>query len=611
MNRKRGSSRNASRGRDIPPRRPLADIAGVLSLYPRDISDFVKSLFLMLVTAVAVAAGELPDFRPMVAEAVKRGDAKVVIPRGTYRLAPAEGSKAVWSLTGVHDIEIEANGVTLVATKLTRAVGLHACRNVTIQGLTVDYDPLPFTQGEVAAVAEDKSWIDVKLHAGYPRQPYSRIDVVDPVTRYRKKGMPFLWGTRAEMKGEDTVRVTLKDIGNAAKVGDLASLNTGPGEGGIPHAVAMDRCAHIIFRGLTVHSAPGMGIVEADGDGGNEYLACRVVPGPKPSGASEERLLSTSWDAMQTKTVRRGPHVEGCEIAGAGDDSWSVQSSDFMVLKKESNRLVIACRDEYTLGVETGDRLIARGGGPAVTIIGRRELSREAAQLAPEILAKLEDAPAWSEWRVSPKCLEVAFESGPPFEAGESIFSPDRMGNGFVFIKNRLHSSGRLLLKAAGRVEDNVLDTPHALTVCPELPANAAAGIDGLVIRGNRILRAGWFCAAPWSASAGALSITAGGHGQTLRGPGIFMNLVIEDNVFEDCSGPNLVMSSVQGAVVKGNRFIRPGHENPNPTGASYGIAKDAVVWIAECEGLQMEKNPAIDPGPFVKPVEVIRPSGP
>ena len=562
----------------------------------------------MLAMAVVATAADLPDFRPMVADAVKRGDAKVVIPRGTYRLEPAEGSKAVWSLTGAHDIEIEAHGVNLVSTTLTRALSLHACHNVTIHGLTVDYDPLPFTQGEVAAVAEDKSWIDVKLHAGYPRQPYSRIDVVDPATRYRKKGMPCLWGTRAEMQGVDMVRITLKDIGNAAKIGDLASLNTGPSEGGIPHAVAMDRCAHIVFHGLMVHSAPGMGIVEADGDGGNEYLACRVVPGPRPAGATQERLLSTSWDAMQTKTVRRGPRVEGCEIAEAGDDSWSVQSSDFMVLKKEPNKLVVACRDEYTIGVETGDRLMASSSGPAARITARRELSRESAQLAPETLAKLKDAPAWSEWRVSPKCVELGFESDPPFKVGDSVFSPDRMGNGFVFIKNRLHSSGRLLIKAAGRVEDNVLDTPHALTVCPEVPGDAAAGIDGLVIRRNKIQRAGWFCPAPWSASAGALSITAGGHAQKLRAAGIFTNLVIEDNVFEDCSGPNLVMSSVRGAVVKGNRFIRPGHEMPNATGASYGIAKDAVVWIAECEGLQIEGNPVSAPGPFAKQVEVIRP---
>ncbi|WP_367874568.1 hypothetical protein [Luteolibacter sp. Populi] len=560
----------------------------------------MKTLLLALFLTASTRAADPADFRPFVTEAIKRGETRIVIPRGTYRLAPAGGDKSVWTLMNARDIVIEAHGVTLVSTRLTRALALHACSNVTIQGLTVDYDPLPFTQGQVAAVADDKSWIEVKLHAGYPRQPYARIDVIDPATRYRKKGMPFLWGTRAEMKGEDTVRVVLKDIGAAARVGDLASLNTGPGEGGIPHAVSLERCSGVVFRDLTVHSAPGMGILEADGEGKTQYLACRVVPGPRPHGASEDRLLSTSWDAMQTKTVRHGPRVEGCEITEAGDDSWSVQSSDFMVLKKIPGKLVIASRDEFTIGVDTGDRLMSRLGGPVAKITTRRNLSREEARLAPEILAKLEDAPGWSEWKLSPKCIEVGFDGEPPFEPGDSVFSPDRMGNGFVFINNRVHSSGRLLLKAAGRVEDNLFDTPHGLTVCPELPASGAAGIDGLVIRRNKILRAGWFCQAPWSASAGALSITAAGGAQKLRAPGVFANLVIEDNVFEDCAGPNLVLSSARGVSLRGNRFVRPMHEIPNETGGSFGIAKDSVLWIAECEDLKMENNPVIEPGPYL-----------
>ncbi|WP_035606030.1 right-handed parallel beta-helix repeat-containing protein [Haloferula sp. BvORR071] len=568
----------------------------------------MKPFLLSLALALSSLAlgDEAADFRPQVAAALKRGETRIVIPPGTYRLAPVGGDKTVWSLVDLHDVEIEAEGVTLLATKLTRALGLHACRNLKIHGLTIDYDPLPFTQGTVAAVAEDKSWIEVKLHAGYPRQAYSRIDVVDPATRYRKKGMPFLWGTRAEMKGEDTVRVTLKDIGKAASVGDLASLNTGPGDGGIPHAVGMDRCSDIELNAVTVHSAPGMGILEADGEGKTRYIGCRVVPGPRPAGATEERLLSTSWDAMQTKTVRYGPWLEGCEITEAGDDSWSVQSCDFMVLKKSP--LIVACRDEYTIGVEKGDHLTSRLGGPLATITAHRELTRDAAQLAPEILAKLKDAPGWSEWKVGNKCLELGIEGEVPFEVGDSVFSPDRMGNGFVFIKNRLHSSGRLLIKASGRIEDNILDTPHALTVCPELPAKGAAGIDGLIIRRNKILRAGWFCPAPWSASAGALSITASGDAQKLRGPGIFQNLVIEDNTFEDCSGPNLVMSSVRGANVKGNRFVRAQHDSPPATGASYGIASNSVIWTAQCEDVTLESNEMIEVGEFAKETQVQKP---
>jgi len=565
----------------------------------------VLLVFTCLLLARALAA-EPEDFREAFAAAIRRGDAKIIVPPGTYRLAPKGDGKVVWTLQGLHDTEIIADGVTLISTKLTRAVALENCRGVTLRGLTVDYEPLPFTQGTVAGVAPDQSWIDVKLHAGYPRQPYARIDVVDPATRYRKKGMPFLWGARATMQGEDVVRVALKGIGKAAAVGDLASLSTGPERGGIVHALTIEHCMGVTLEKVTIHSAPGMGILEADGGGATKYLGCRVVPGPRPAGAGEERLLSTSWDAMQTKTVRVGPRVENCEIRDAGDDSWSVQSADFMVLKATGNTLVLGSRDEYTIGVDIGDRLTNRAGGPIATVRTRRSLSREEAQLDPEIVEKLKSAAAWSEWKVAPRCIEVALDADLPVKAGESIYSPDRMGNGFAFVNNRLHSAGRVLLKAGGLVEGNVLDTPHALTVCPELPANAAAGIEGLVIRRNTIRQAGWFCPAPWSASAGALSITAAGGPQKLHAPGIFTNLVIEDNVFEDCSGPNLVLSSARGVKVSGNRFVRPQQDKPPETGASYHIPANAVIWLGISENVELKDNAISELGSFAgEPVQI------
>lgn len=556
-------------------------------------------IFYLLFTSGTGA--EPADFRPIVAEAIKRGDAKIVIPPGSYRLAPVGGDKVVWTLHGAKNVEIVADGVSLVSTKLTRAVAIDSCTKVTIQGLTVDYDPLPFTQGTVTDVAEDKSWIDVKLHEGYPRKSYARIDVIDPSTRYRKRGMAFLWGTKAEMKGDDVVRVSLKDIGAAAVKGDLASLSTGAEQGGIPHAISLERCDSVTLRNVTVHSAPGMGILEADGEGRSEYLGCKVTPGPRPSGASEERLLSSSWDAIQTKTVRVGPRVEGCEIKEAGDDSWSVQSSDFLVLKKTGTTLVIASRDEYTVGVGVGDRLKAGIGSPEAKIIARKDLSREQAGLAPEVMEKLKDAPGWSEWKVSPKCIEVVLDTELDLAPGTSLYSPDRMGNGFAFLNNRIHSPGRVLIKAAGTIEGNLLDTPHALTVCPEIPASAAAGIDGLIIRKNIIRRAGWFCPAPWSSQAGALSITAGAKPPDLRPAGVFAKLLIEDNTFEDCEGPNLVISSVRGGVVKGNKYVRPLGSKPPDNGGSFGIPADAVMWISESEAVVLEINQVIAPGPFAK----------
>lgn len=561
---------------------------------------FVLPIVALLSSGIPAAA-EPGDFRPLVAEALKRGDEKIVIPPGTYRLAPVGGDKVVWTLRNVENVEIVADGVFLVSTKLTRALAIDTCSGLTLRGLTVDYDPLPFTQGMVTEVAEDKSWIDVKIHAGYPLQPYARIDVIDPATRYRKKGMPFLWGPKAELKG-DVVRVSLPNIGAAAQAGDLASLNTGPAADGVPHAISIEHCNEVTFDKITVHSAPGMGILEADGEGHSRYQSCKVVPGPRPAGASENRLLSTSWDAMQTKTVRFGPKVEDCEIREAGDDSWSVQSSDYLVLKNEGKKLILASRDEFTDGVQIGDRLrLSLAAKAEAKVAARRGLSREEAGLAPETMEKLKAAEQWSEWKVSPRCIEVDLDTPLPAAVGDSLFSPDRMCNGFSFRGNRIHSPGRVLIKASGMMQGNVLDTPHSIVVCPELPEKAAAGIHTLVFRRNHIRRAGWFCPAPWSSQAGALSITAAGKPPGLRPAGVFSSVFIENNTFEECEGPNLVMSSTADAKVVGNRFIRPMGSKSPETGASYGIPSDTVMWFAESHGLDIGTNLVTERGSFAK----------
>jgi len=554
-----------------------------------------RVLFFLILSVTILQAD---DFRPLVEAAIKRGEKRIVIPPGNYRIEPKGGGGELWSLQGVKDVEIIADGVTMTGVKLMRAVSLYRCSGVTLRGLTVDYDPLPFTQGTIISAATDGNSIDVKLHAGYPRKPYARIDLVDVKTRFRKKGMPFLWGTKAEMVGEDVVRVKLAGIAKVARPGDLVSLSTGQ-QTGAPHAISLDQCEKMLFENVTVHSAPGMGILEADGEGGSVFRQCRIVPGPKPKGATEERLLSSSWDAFQSKTIRKGPLVESCEISHAGDDSWSVQSSDFLVVKNEGTTLILASRDEYTAGVQQGDRLRTSVESAEWRIVSRKSVSRKDADISPEVRQKLDAAKAWDRWKVSPQCIAVTLDHPADLKPGDSVYSPDRMGNGFVFRNNRIHSAGRVLLKAGGLMEGNVLDTPHALIICPELPNGAAAGIEDLVIRGNVIYNAGWFCPAPWSTQAGAISMTSSDSANKLRESPVFKNVVIEKNVIEGGAGPHLVISSTKGLTVRGNQFVKTLNEPSPDTGASYGVPKDVVVWITKTSGVVYEGNEIKELGPF------------
>ena len=461
---------------------------------------FTGMAFAIFALAVCGHAVE-PSLPSLIHTAVAGGQRHVVIPPGVYRTVPPPGEKVHLTLKGVRDFEIVADGVTMLCARRTRAILMDGCENLRIRGLTVDYDPLPFTQGRVVAVADDKSWIDVKLDEGYPQQPFSRIDVVDPTTRFRKRGMPFLWGTKATMITNGVVRVALVGIGNAAAVGDLASLSAGPDAAGIPHGITLERCSNTVLERVTVHAAPGMGILEAGGEGGTQLRGCRVVPGPTPAGATAPRLLSSSWDAIQHKGVRRGPRVEGCEVESAGDDSWSTSS------------------------------------------------------------------------------------------------------DGFVFRNNRIHSPGRgALIKASdGLIESNLFDNVHAaVVVCPEVAGDVPVHIRRLVIRDNVIRQSGWFCPAPWSSQAGAISITATLNQWALRPPGAFEDIVIERNVFDGIRGVNLVVSSARNVRIVSNDFRNAGLSAPSNTGAAYGIDQRAVIWVSDCEAVTLEGNNA--PAMFRRP---------
>lgn len=532
------------------------------------------------------------DIQPaeLIANAVAQKQSRIVIPAGIYHLKPGI------VIDGAKDLEIVAQDVTFVFAHLSRGITFKHCTNVTLSGLTIDYDPLPFTQGKVMAVANDNSWIDVQIDAGYPRVPYSRIDVCDPVTRTRKRGMPFMWGTKAKLIEPDVVRVTLKDIGQTAKMGDPVSLSGGPAEDGSPHGMTLESCSGMTLRNVTVYTAPGMGILESDGEGNANYLGVKVVPGPPPAGATEPRLLSTTWDAMQSKVTRKGPLLEGCEIRDAGDDSWSVQSSDYVVLSVQGREVLLGYRDQYCNGPQVNDRLRLSLDGPEAVVQERTWIDRTKADLSADVLRKLANAQDWTFWKISSRTLKVTLDRQSPFSVGQSVYCPDRQCDGFIVRKCKFRSPGRgaLIKGGDGVIEDNeFIDCHSAVTVSAEVPGGAASGIRGIVIRNNRISGTGYFGPLWNSTQAGAISVSGAA--------GSVRDITIEGNSFDDINGVNICIIGADNVMIRGNRFIRLHQTLPQNTGAQHGIDQHSVIFADRCTNLDVEGNVADAMGPFTR----------
>jgi parallel beta-helix repeat protein len=562
----------------------------------RPIAWSLLASLLLALPPLRAAERPLAELRQMLEAAVMAKEARVVIPPGVYRGAPEHGGKVHLTLRHAANLEIVAEGVTLLCSKSTRALDLVGCTNLTLRGLTVDYDPLPFTQGDIVALDPAAGWLDVNIHAGYPVEPFTRVDIVDRQTRFRKRDKPFMWESSAAVRTAGVVRVQNKTAAAFAQVGDLASLGGFP-PGVIAHAVVISDSAHVTLERVTIHAANCMGVVAAGGEGAHRFLGCRIVPGSPPPGATEARILSVNADAILTSSLRQGVLTESCEIRDAGDDSWSVQSSDYVLLKREGQTLWLAGREGQALHV--GDRLQAALGGPEVKVSACENISRQAAALAPEIQQKLESAAAWSFWKLGAGVCKVAVEGSVPWQAGDSVYDLDQQGNGFVFRNNSVRSSGRILVKASGLIESNRIEGPFALATNPEVPFPAAAGIAELVIRHNTIRDTHLFNPHYSSPQAGAISVTAEDGGKNaMRPAGVFGRVVIEGNTISGGNGAGIVISSAREVVIRGNRLEGLLHIPPNCTGAKYRLDNHAALWLAECDRVTLAGNKLVGPGP-------------
>jgi len=110
----------------------------------------------------------------MIDSALNHSLSKVVIPPGIYREAMKSNGVHL-SISNAKNFSIFAYSVVMVCTSRSRAIAIDHSVNVSIYGLTVDYDPLTFTQGDIIDMGD--GYIDVQIHIGYPVVAWDRVSI--------------------------------------------------------------------------------------------------------------------------------------------------------------------------------------------------------------------------------------------------------------------------------------------------------------------------------------------------------------------------------------------------------------------------------------------------
>jgi hypothetical protein len=553
-----------------------------------------QALLLCFLSQPAIA--EEQSLQAVLTRAYRNGQRRIVIPPGTYRVAPPlQGSHLQFA--GMSDVEIDARGVELVFTDQTRGgIEFRDCHNLTFVGATIRYQVPPFTQGVVTAVAADGLSYVVQLDHGYPSDldnpahfPAHPIAYLfDRQTRLLKPGTYDLYGARAERIGRGRFRVFWNRPSGPAvhpvSIGDLIAFR-GSGR----HNITVLNSEGVVLTGVTILNSAEFAIWEYEGEGANRYSVV-VKRGPPPPGARNTPLFSTTSDAFHSTNVRHGPVLENCDFEGMADDAIAIQGTFSFVFEAEGSRLIL---NHNTF--RPGDPLrlfhpdLSPAGEAIVKSIRSRDEYHNTRRSRRTTLADPTTGPY----------TEVTLDRSLDADFDYLASNPAASGSGYLILHNRIrnHRARGMLLKADnGLVEGNMIQgsSMGGIVLTPELWWNEASYSRNIRILDNTIRRVAY---AP--RQLGAVVIAAL-EDRPISGCG-HENIVVEGNRFEDNNGVNLLITSACGVEVHRNQFVRPGYGSVQSAGESWGEDPSVVVFVSQANDIRFSENEFVSKGPFAR----------
>lgn len=300
---------------------------------------------------------DAPAIRRALAAAQAAGPgATLTFPTKTFRLGPVTGDFQL-ALSQAHDLAIEGNGASLVLDPRNGFLALNQCSNVTVRGFSVDYDPLPFTQGVILQVNARAGTFDFRLDAGFPLPP------TDALVKQRLGKAGWDWGSVMDAR-ERHVRWDVSDhffvasvnaVADAARVyrvqvapdyvARLAPVRSGDwfvlplrvstsGVRSVGDTVRVTGSTDCRLEQLTLYAGRnGMDFAIIKNQGRITLKGNRVMIKP-----GTERLISTWRDGMHCKNNRIGPCIEDCRFEGMLDDSINLSADTAMAARVISDR---------------------------------------------------------------------------------------------------------------------------------------------------------------------------------------------------------------------------------------------------------------------------------
>lgn len=271
----------------------------------------------------------------------------VIFSPGTYRVDRA--SSAAWyalELDGVARLGLYGSDTTLlVATPYAGAISVSRSATIRVDGFTIDYETVPFTQGTITAIDAGAGTFDLALQGGYPSladtalfsgSGYGTVRVASTGLMKRGGQVTFLFSHGASALPSGSWRLTLTPE-HVGRIGDL-SVGDGfvTGFRGNWHGIAVYRCSDVTIASITMYASPGAAFIPSDSDG-TVIRDCLVTRKPGSS-----RWISANADGVHNHGGRVGPRIFGNTFEFLHDDGINVYSTSRVVTSTGSGSVTLA-----------------------------------------------------------------------------------------------------------------------------------------------------------------------------------------------------------------------------------------------------------------------------
>ena len=558
--------------------------------------------------ADAAFAKVLAAIAKAAADASKAGPVHIVLNlenSASYRI------KRPLAFRQLHGFELNGNGAQLINTARGGTFAISGCNRLTIRDLTIDYDPLPFTQGTITAFDKQAVDITVKVDAGYPDDAGllsgftdGFFKVMDRRNRTLKTGArDFLSPAHATRLSDGQIKVHLRWGANdrfpsqlPIAVGDVVTIaNSGA------HAIAVDSSVATSLIDLKLLASPGMGIIENGGEGSMMLQKVSVIPGPRPKGATTDRLISTNSDGSHFTAVARGPTMEDCSFANTSDDAVNVHGFYYYVVAKTAPRRFLLS-PKWDVGLAAGDD-IESCDHATFRSLGRGKVEQLTKRHPPELKAKI--AQLWKNRSPTTQpdlIYDVVLQQDLPLKTGDAITSLTHIGSGATVLRCNFHACGRVLMKAPNAIVENcqfTFSTGVALQAGSDIGFWSESGFaENLVFRNNRFSH----CvngANELTSGSGTLGTIYVGMVPPEGAKGFqdnFQNrrVTIEGNHIDDSYIYAIFVSNADGARIAGNvigqTFLRG---SVFGAGDFFHIKPDSAIFVGRARNVEISNNVA------------------